>query len=224
MILVNEETEVTYIYVLSLSESYINKILLNNKFCPFFNNYNMKSYFNVYNEKDLKYIIKYGIYKYIVNVLTLYNLSINEDIFKKYDIIFIIENPYIKFMNNISSIKKLYSKNELNICEFLSSIPSQTHCYNIKHNYYYTYIFIINKNDITILDTHNNNVLFTEIHVKYKSIMEEIKRATIDNNNIFQNYTQEYLNLANKLYSDDFESFSYKKCETIEELLNYYIQ
>jgi len=231
MILINNEKHIRYMYIPSLSESYINEILIYNNFVSFFNNYNMTSYLNPYNENDLKYIIKYGIYRYVINILMYYNLYINEDIIKGYDVIIIIENPYIKFINNIINIKtqnniQIAQYSNLNIYNFLCLIPSQTYYYNIKNNYYYTYKFIINKNEIVILEPNNNKTQVEDIDIKYKPIIEEIKNANINNNQkeLYKKYTQELLNFANKIYSDDFETFGYKKCETIEELINYYIQ
>jgi hypothetical protein len=112
----------------------------------------------------------------------------------------------------------------LNIYEFLCLIPSQTCYYNIKNNYYYTYKFIIDKDDIVIIESNNNKTLFEDIDIKYKQIIEEIKNANYNKNEIYQEYTEELLVFVNKIYSDDFETFGYKKCETVEELLNYYIQ
>ena len=227
MLMINNEKQITYICMPSLSQSYINYILINNNFVTFFRNYNMISYLHPYNEKDVTYIVKYGIYRYLVNILINYDILINEEIFKRYDIMIIIENPYIRFMNNIINTKTMeHIKNvqHLNIYEFLCLIPSQTCYYNIKNNYYYTYKFIIDKDDIVIIESNNNKTLFEDIDIKYKQIIEEIKNANYNKNEIYQEYTEELLVFVNKIYSDDFETFGYKKCETVEELLNYYIQ
>jgi len=227
MLIINNEKQITYISMPSLSQSYINNILINNNFVTFFRNYNMISYLHPYNEKDFTYIIKYGIYRYLVNILIKYDILINEEIFKVYDIMIIIENPYIRFMNNIKNIKTMNNiKNiqHLNIYEFLCLIPSQTCYYNIKNDYYYTYKFIIDKNDVVILESNNNKTPFEDIDIKYKKIIEEIKNANHNKDEIYKEYTQELLVFINKIYSDDFETFGYKKCETVEELLKYCIQ
>jgi hypothetical protein len=186
----------------------------------------MISYLHPYNEKDVTYIVKYGIYRYLVNILINYDILINEEIFKRYDIIIIIENPYIRFMNNIINTKTMeHIKNvqHLNIYEFLCLIPSQTCYYNIKNNYYYTYKFIIDKNNITIIDHTNTTKSIEDIQLKYKPIIEEIKNEN-NTSKFYEKYNQELLDFVNKIYSDDFETFGYKKCETLEELLKYYIQ
>jgi hypothetical protein len=82
----------------------------------------------------------------------------------------------------------------------------------------------IKKDDIVIIESNNNKTLFEDIDIKYKQIIEEIKNANYNKNEIYQEYTEELLVFVNKIYSDDFETFGYKKCETVEELLNYYIQ
>jgi hypothetical protein len=72
-------------------------------------------------------------------------------------------------------------------------------------------------------------IIFTN---SINDIFKELELSEFDNNtetenyetNLYKNYTQELLDLVNKIYSDDFENFGYIKFEKLKDFKNHYIQ
>jgi hypothetical protein len=221
MLFINQEKELMLFYIPSLSKNLIHKLLKKNNFVQYINNS------TIYNEKHIKSIITHGIRYFIrknFDNFKIYNLF-------EYKRIIIIENPYLRFINNYLYLQKKYNKIEINkllLHEFFHIIPSQSHYYNIKQPYYMN-ILIIYKGSVMkktffaekIIFANSINDIFKELELPEFDNYKEIKDYETD---LYKNYTQELLELVNKIYSEDFENFGYEKFEKIEDFKNHYIQ
>ena len=221
MLFINQEKELMLFYIPSLSKNLIHKLLKKNNFVQYINNS------SIYNEKHIKTIIKQGIRYFIRKNFKIFKI---DEIFH-YKRIIIIENPYLRFICNYLCLQKKYNKIEINkllLHEFFHIIPSQTHYYNIMQPHPLDILIIYKGSDIKktffaekVIIANSINDIFKELELPELDNYKEIENYET---NLYNNYTQELLELVNKLFADDFENFGYEKFEKLEDFKNHYIQ
>lgn len=173
---------------------------------------------------------KTGILHYYETSTEIYDLAkITEEQFKSYRKFAFIRNPYDKIVSAWKFIKKVKHIPHT----FSQFLTFHEDCDNsvYSHSFIPQYVHLLDKNNEFHIDyagsfeNLNEDLIYilkqigvTKIrHQKY--VTENIKMNVSNRKNYSSYYTSENLATVNKFFHVDFEQFNFKRCDTVEELV-----